>query len=224
MTNERTKPYGFVLVLRGVARAAINLGERPASLRVLCVLADYMNQDGSCRFGQGTVAARLGMSRQAVNKHLRILADADILTPIGPDGIPSPRAATKGGRTLEYWLNMEGLAEERAGEAAIKARRTEKLIKREGLVTFREREGITAYDATITKDDMLTGNSGPAKTAMAAAEAALGIRYEVAIPASEDTGFTAYFRRVSIEPVEPAIVAIKGAIARAIQPEAVDFG
>lgn len=33
MTGERTPPYGYVLVLRGLAKAAIELAARPASLR-----------------------------------------------------------------------------------------------------------------------------------------------------------------------------------------------
>ena len=35
MTKEPQQPYGYVLVLRGLAKAAIELADRPASLRVL---------------------------------------------------------------------------------------------------------------------------------------------------------------------------------------------
>lgn len=65
--NRSREVYGFPLTIRALARAAIDRHNvTPAMLRVLCVLAEYMNQDGKCRMGQDTIAARLGISRQAV--------------------------------------------------------------------------------------------------------------------------------------------------------------
>jgi DNA-binding MarR family transcriptional regulator len=63
--------YGYLLTIRALARAAIKSDHvTPAMLRVLCVLAEYMDKDGKCRVGQDTIAARLGISRQAVNRHI----------------------------------------------------------------------------------------------------------------------------------------------------------
>ena len=55
---EPDKPYGWVLILRGLARAAIMLKDHPSALRVLCVAAEYMRQNGVSRVGQDTIAAR----------------------------------------------------------------------------------------------------------------------------------------------------------------------
>ena len=62
---EDGKVYGWVLLLRGLEWAAIVLENHP-SLRTLCVMAAYMNQKGECRVGQDSVAAKLGITRQAM--------------------------------------------------------------------------------------------------------------------------------------------------------------
>jgi len=117
MTKQKVeKPYGFVLVLRGIARAAIMLQNHPAALRVVCIAAEYMNQDGVCRIGQGTIAARLEISRQAVNKHLQLLDRMEILI----------ADAKKDGVTLRYYLNTDGLEDEREGQDRVDERRAAK--------------------------------------------------------------------------------------------------
>lgn len=114
--RDDAKPYGFVLVLRGLARAAIKLDNNPAALRVLCVAAEYMNQDGLCRISQGTIAARLGISRQAVNRHLALLDELEIL--VG--------GAAKDGVTRRYILDTENLENEREGQHRVDARNANK--------------------------------------------------------------------------------------------------
>jgi hypothetical protein len=67
-------------VLRGLARAAIALPSHLAALRVLCVVAEYMDDNGTCSVSQTCVAKRLGISRQAANKHFGFLNRSNILT------------------------------------------------------------------------------------------------------------------------------------------------
>lgn len=67
-------------VLRGLARAAIALAGRPAALRVLCIATEHMGEDATCSISQGRVADRLGISRQAANKHFGFLDRTKILT------------------------------------------------------------------------------------------------------------------------------------------------
>lgn len=115
--------YGFLLILRGLARAAIQLKNHPSALRVLCVAADYMNKDGTCRVGQDALAARLEMTRQAVNKHLALLDTEDILLSTSP--------LEKGGKhgvLKNYYLNTDGLEEidARAGQDRVDERRKAK--------------------------------------------------------------------------------------------------
>ena len=110
------KPFGFVLVLRGLASAAIRLDDRPGVLRVLCVVAEYMNQDGKCKISQDTVAARLGISRQAVNAHLGVLNGMGIL--LGN--------TSKDGVLKSYSLDTEGLEDERFGQVWVEERRAAK--------------------------------------------------------------------------------------------------
>lgn len=232
MTKEPQQPYGYVLVLRGLAKAAIELADRPASLRVLCVLADYFSPDGMCRFGQATVAARLGMTRQAVNKHLRILNEAGILIKSVPLHLDTTDA-TRAGKTLVYALNLRGMQDARAGQEEIDARRIEKRIRRDGLVAFRERKGIDVYDANMPREKALTGDRSAAKIAEAAmvkAEAAMGLRYEEDIAVSEDAG-TRYYRCIQIPPTagDAPKLAQSGPVSRApaaITPplDSVDFG
>jgi hypothetical protein len=114
--RESAKPYGFVLVLRGLASAAIRLYDRPAALRVLCVAAEYMNQDGVCKISQDTIAARLGISRQAVNSHLAVLDRMEILC----------GQASKDGVLKRYVLDTEGLEDQRFGQKRVDERRAAK--------------------------------------------------------------------------------------------------
>jgi hypothetical protein len=114
--NKPKKPYGFVLVLRALASAAIRLHDRPAALRVLCVVAEYMGQDGKCKISQDTVAARLGTSRQAVNAHLAVLDKMEIL--VGE--------ASKDGVLKSYSIDMEGLEDERFKQKQVDQRRAAK--------------------------------------------------------------------------------------------------
>jgi hypothetical protein len=67
-------------VLRWLARAAAALAGHPAALRVLCIVAEYMGDDATCSVSQSHVAKRLGISRQAVNKHFGLLGRTNILT------------------------------------------------------------------------------------------------------------------------------------------------
>jgi len=76
---EKQGPYGWVLVLRGLQKAAIRLRDRPGALVVLNVVAGYMNEEGECRVSQDTIAAQLGMTRQAVNLHLKFLKQRAVL-------------------------------------------------------------------------------------------------------------------------------------------------
>jgi hypothetical protein len=120
--RESGKPYGFVLVLRGLASAAIRLYDRPAALRVLCVAAEYMNQDGICKISQDTIAARLGISRQAVNSHLAVLDQMEILC----------GQASTDGVLKRYVLDTEGLEDERFGQERVDERRAAKRAARKG--------------------------------------------------------------------------------------------
>jgi hypothetical protein len=120
--KESKKPYGWVLVLRGLAAAAIQLDERPSALRVLCVAAEYMNQDGVCKISQDTIAARLGISRQAVNSHLAVLDGMEILC----------GQASKDGVLKRYVLDTEGLEDERFGQQYVDERRAAKRAAKKG--------------------------------------------------------------------------------------------
>jgi hypothetical protein len=77
---ERTGASQSSAVLRGLARAAIVLADHPAALRVLCIVAENMGEDATCSISQGRVADRLGISRQAANKHFGFLDRTKILT------------------------------------------------------------------------------------------------------------------------------------------------
>ena len=120
--REIDTPYGWVLVLRGLARAAIKLSDRPAALRVLCVAAQYMNQDGDCRLGQDTIAAHLGITRQAANKHLAVLDHLDILI----------SEVVKDGILKTYRLDTCGLAYGREGQQRVDDRRAAKRAAKVG--------------------------------------------------------------------------------------------
>jgi hypothetical protein len=83
-------------VLRGLARAAIALAGHPAALRVLCVVAEYMGDDATCSVSQGRIADRLGISRQAANKHFGFLDRSNIL----------PSKIEKAGLLKRYCLSI----------------------------------------------------------------------------------------------------------------------
>ena len=119
---ESKKPYGWVLVLRGLAAAAIQLDDRPAALRVLIVAAEYMNQDGVCKISQDTIAARLGTKRQTVNEHLAVLDRMEILC----------GGASKDGILKHYVLNTEGLENKRFGQDRVDERRAVKRAAKKG--------------------------------------------------------------------------------------------
>jgi hypothetical protein len=75
--------------LRWLAGAAIALADHPAALRVLCVVAEYMGDDATCSISQTRVAKRLGISRQATNKHFGLLGRFNILiSDVGKAGLP----------------------------------------------------------------------------------------------------------------------------------------
>jgi hypothetical protein len=116
------KPYGWILILRGLARAAIILKDLGGTLRVLCIATEYMNQDGVCRISQSTIAARLDIKRQSVNRHLQILVNMDILI----------ADKMSDGVTLKYYLNMDGLEDEREGQDRVDAYRAAKRAAKKG--------------------------------------------------------------------------------------------
>lgn len=108
--------YGYVLILRALARAAIKLGTRRAcALRVLNVLSQHLSQEGVCVVGQDTIAGFLGITRQAVNRHMKVLVGLGILNAIPP----------RRGAALEYRLVTNGLAE-RYGAKNVAARKARK--------------------------------------------------------------------------------------------------
>jgi hypothetical protein len=76
--------------LRWLARAATALAGHPAALRVLCIVAEYMGDDGTCSISQNYVAKRLGISRQAANKHFGFL-DSSKLLPSRSEGSGLPK-------------------------------------------------------------------------------------------------------------------------------------
>ncbi len=116
--------YGYILTIRALARAAIDSHRvTPAMLRVLCVMAEYMDRDGECRVGQDTIAARLNVSRQAVNGHIRSLSNVNLI-----DQFPTP------GKTGHYILNTFGLEDPRTGrhgfERVVERRAAKRAAKR----------------------------------------------------------------------------------------------
>jgi hypothetical protein len=90
-------------------------------LRVLCVAAQYMNQDGNCRLGQDTIAAHLNITRQAVNKHLAVLDGLDILV----------SHAVKGGILKTYYLDTD-FEDARPGQNRVEKRRKAKRAAKRG--------------------------------------------------------------------------------------------
>jgi hypothetical protein len=79
-----------------------------------------VNQNGECRLGQDTIAARLGVTRQAVNKHLAQLEGWGYLTSLTP----------KNGVTKRYIIATEEFETRRADEYRVKVRREKKAAER----------------------------------------------------------------------------------------------
>jgi DNA-binding MarR family transcriptional regulator len=115
-------PYGWLLTLRALSAAAIILKQeqRMSALAVLCVLAEYTDQEGICRVGQDTIAARIGVTRQAVNRELKYLETNGFINSEAP----------KSGVTRRYALDREDVARERFNEDAVNIRRRAKAAKR----------------------------------------------------------------------------------------------
>ncbi|MDP4026840.1 HTH domain-containing protein [Methylobacterium sp. NEAU 140] len=175
---EPRKPYGYVLILRAIARASIVVGaDNPAALRVLCVLAEYVSQDGVCRIGQNTLAARLGVTRQAVNKQIQILESWGTLKSEGTDGA-----------TRRYVINTHGLEDARAGDDNVPEWRDRARRERRGEVPFEKRAGYKAYVAALRDG----GSPDDAAAAMEAAEAEQGVAYEAVGNSELET----WYRRV----------------------------
>ena len=103
MSDDR-QPYGYVLVLRALASAAIDL-KSSAALRVFCVLAEYSDMKGKCSVSHGTIAERLGISRQAVQRSIDALWE---------DGFV--QAERRPGRAFRYEINIEHVREDRQSE------------------------------------------------------------------------------------------------------------
>ena len=112
--------YGYILTIRALARAAIDSDRvTPAMLRVLCVMAEYMDKNGQCRIGQETIAARLNISRQAVNRHIASLSDMGII-----ERFPTP------GKPDHYILDRDGLEDPKTGRHGIERVHERRAAKR----------------------------------------------------------------------------------------------
>jgi hypothetical protein len=119
---EKTGPYGWVIVLRALQKAAICLRDRPASFVVLGVVAGYMDQDGKCRVSQDTIAAQLGMTRQNVNLHLKLLEQREILF----------SEASRDGVLKTYTIDQTEVTDVRFGQERIDERRKAKRAAKAG--------------------------------------------------------------------------------------------
>ncbi|MDF2620222.1 MAG: Helix-turn-helix domain [Xanthobacteraceae bacterium] len=170
--REPGQVYGYVLVLRVLAAGACCLGRYPAALRVLCIIAEYSDKDGKCHVGLDTIGARLGISRQAVAKHVKLLAERDLLT-----------FKARAGSTHKFQIGMmdiEGRFNEEAVYGRREGNRVEKL-RRQGvpLCRFREREGFPEYAKFENEIRIVPQHKKQqALAAMKAHEASLGIVYE----------------------------------------------
>ena len=119
---EKQGPYGFVVVLRGLQKAAIRLRDRPGALVVLNVVAGYMDQEGKCRVSQDTIAAQLDLTRQAVNLHLKFLKQREVLF----------SDASRDGVLKTYYLDQCGVTDVRFGQERIDERRKAKRAAKAG--------------------------------------------------------------------------------------------
>jgi hypothetical protein len=68
-------------VLRWLEQSARNpaVANRPAVLRVQCIVALHMGDDGTCKLSQKYIAKRLGLSRQATNRHCGFLHRINVM-------------------------------------------------------------------------------------------------------------------------------------------------
>jgi hypothetical protein len=136
---EKQGPYGWVIVLRALQKAAIRLRDRPASFVVLGVVAGYMDQDGHCRVSQDTIAAQLGMTRQAVNRHLKVLEEREILF----------SEASRDGVLKTYTIDQTEVADVRFGQERIDERRKAKRAAKAGKIP----SAVAAKPKPAVKDD-----------------------------------------------------------------------
>jgi hypothetical protein len=114
--------YGFLLTIRVLAAFAVRWPEHPASLRVLAVLAEYANQDGLCRVSRFTLADRLGMTRQGIQRHLKLLRNVGFID-----------YETGNGALSTFTLHTddaEDLREGREGQDAVDAGRKQRRARR----------------------------------------------------------------------------------------------
>jgi hypothetical protein len=112
--------YGYLLTIRALAQAAIDSHRvTPAMLRVLCVMAEYMDKNGQCRIGQETIAARLNISRQAVNRHITSL-----------DAVGSIWREQTPGKADRYFLGRSGLEDPKTGRHGVERVEERRAAKR----------------------------------------------------------------------------------------------
>jgi hypothetical protein len=141
--GEPAPRYGYLLVLRALAEAAARLGDRPAALRVLTVLASYMDgradRDPSCRVSRSTIADVLGIRRPTVQEHLSVLKDTGIL-----DFEPTDGATTTFTFAAAF---LEPLRTQKPRADAIEAGRAERRAKRRA-----EPKGATGAASTPSQD------------------------------------------------------------------------
>ena len=130
--KDEKKPYGYVLVLRALAGVAIS-NSSDAALRVMCVLAEYANQDGKCSVGQETIAARLGITRQAVHRTMTGLVEEGYV-----------EAEKRPGRAWRYAINMYVYKDERAEEPSPGSKRWKRMRARDKARNARRMETETA--------------------------------------------------------------------------------
>ncbi len=171
-------PYGYVLVLRVLATGACCLARYPAALRVLCIIAEYSDKDGKCHVGLDTIGARLEISRQAVAKHVKVLAANELLTFKARPGA-THRFQLGFMHPDDRWL-LKGRYNEDAVYSRREANRVEKLRQQGAtLCRFREREGYSEYVKFENEIRIVPEHKkGQALAAMKAHEAALGVVYE----------------------------------------------
>jgi DNA-binding transcriptional ArsR family regulator len=78
------------------ARAVEDRRLSPAALRVLCTLGTYGDRDGFCWPAMGTVAKRIGVTRQAVSQQITVLEELGYLE-------IRPQKRTDGGNTVHRY-------------------------------------------------------------------------------------------------------------------------
>jgi DNA-binding transcriptional ArsR family regulator len=146
--DHSSKPvYGFVLTLRALAAFACYHPEYPASLRVLVVLAEYMNMEGVCRVSRFTLADRLGISRQAVQRHLALLKECAFL-----------EYESDSGRITTFRLAADEFRSERAGADVVEDRRESRRRARRAA----QRTHRPGTDATLDVAPPATSDVAPA--------------------------------------------------------------